>query len=33
MKYEEYKNNYVKFPKTPEKNSWDIFLDNITNQT
>jgi len=30
-KYEEYKNNYIKFPETPEKNSWDIFLDNIIN--
>lgn len=30
-KYAEYRNNYLKFPKTPEKKSWEIFLDNISN--
>jgi len=31
VKYAEYRNNYLKFPKTPEKKSWEIFLDNISN--
>ena len=28
-KYQEYKDNYLKFPGTPEKYLWSIFLDNI----
>ena len=32
-KYEEYKNNYLKYPETPEKNLWNIFLENIINES
>ena len=32
-KYQEYKDNYIKFPGTAEKNLWDIFLDNIVDKT
>ena len=28
-KYQKYKDNYLKFPGTPEKYLWSIFLDNI----
>ena len=32
-KYEEYKNNYVKFPGTPDKNLGYIFLDSIVDES
>ena len=32
-KYQEYKDNYIKFPGTADKNLWDIFLDNIVDKT
>ena len=28
-KYQEYRDNYLKFPGTSEKYLWSIFLDNI----
>ena len=28
-KYQEYQDNYLKFPGTPEKYLWNTFLDNI----
>ena len=28
-KYEDYKKKFIKFPGTPDKNLWQIFLDNI----
>ena len=31
-RYLEYKNEHLKFPETPEKYLWDIFLDNVINQ-
>ena len=31
-KYKEYKDKYLKFPGTPEKYLWDVFLDNISSE-